>query len=259
MKVSIITAVLNNAATIKQCISSVHNQGYKNIEHIVIDSGSSDGTLDIIKRNEGNIAKWVSEHDKGMYYALNKGMEMASGDIIGFLHADDYYANDTVIELVVSHMEKYNVDSCYSDLEYIKRGNTGKVFRYWKSSSYTEELLQKGWMPPHPTFFVKKSIYDKYGGFNTDFRIAADYELILRLLGKHKISTYYISDVLVKMRMGGVSNRSLHNIIIKSSEDYKAWKTNNLNGDLFIICRKILSKIPQFFKRKIAENSMLIK
>ncbi len=180
---------------------------------------------------------------------MNKGINLATGDIIGFLHADDFYANDRVIETVVSQMTKHNVDSCYGDLLYVNKKSTEKIVRYWKSCPYKEGLFQKGWMPPHPTFFVRKELYKKYGSYNTDFKIAADYELMLRFLGKNKISTYYIPEVFIKMRVGGASNRGLKNIVLKTNEDYKAWKVNNLDSTFYAILLKTLSKVPQFFRR----------
>lgn len=249
MKVSIITAVINSSKTIEDCILSVTNQSYKDIEHMIIDGGSTDGTIDIISRHKNIIAKVVSEQDYGIYYALNKGLKLASGDIVGFLHADDYYANDKVIETVVETFKIKNVDSCYADLQYVDKNNPDKVVRYWKSSDYNYNKFKYGWMPPHPTFFVKKTIYEKYGYFNTNFRIAADYELMLRFLAKYKISAYHIPKVLIKMRMGGVSNRSLKNLLAKNYEDYKAWKANNLKRGFFTIFLKNIVKIPQFFNR----------
>jgi glycosyltransferase len=249
VKISIITAVYNNIDTIEQCINSVYAQAYNNIEHIIIDGVSSDGTLEVIKSMHNKFSRLVSEPDRGIYHALNKGIKLASGDSIGFLHADDFYADNRVIEKVVSHMERYNVDSCYGDLLYVGRKNTGRIVRYWKSCTYTEGLFQRGWMPPHPTFFVKKKVYDKLGCFNTGFKIAADYELMLRFLERSKVPTHYIPEVLVKMRTGGSSNRNIKNIAIKTYEDITAWKVNNLNGGIYTILRKNFSKIPQFFIR----------
>ena len=249
MKISIITAVFNGADAIEDCIESIASQTHKDIEHIIIDGGSTDGTLDVIQRYKDKIARVISEPDRGIYDALNKGIRLATGDIIGFLHADDVYAHDKVIETAVSQMTRYNVDSCYGDLLYVDKNNTDKIIRYWKSRPYEKGLFKRGWMPPHPTFFVKKEIYDKYGYFNSGFKIAADYELMLRFLEKHKISTHYIPEVLIKMRLGGVSNRSFKNMLIKSSEDYKAWKVNNLNMGFHTILLKNISKIPQFFNR----------
>jgi glycosyltransferase len=252
MKISLITAVLNNKDTIIDAIESISRQTYKGIEHIIIDGGSTDGTLDTIKRYNGNIARVISEPDDGIYDALNKGIGYASGDVVGALHADDFYSNDNVIRMVAEVFEKKNVDSCYGDLEYVIKGNTDRVLRHWKSSEYVPGKFKFGWMPPHPTFFVKREIYEKYGNFNTAFQVAADYELMLRLFEKHKISTHYIPEVLVKMRFGGRSNNGVRNVLIKSSEDYKAWKVNDLKDDLWPICLTIflknVSKIPQFLK-----------
>lgn len=248
MKISVITAVRNGAETLRDCIESVRNQTYP-AEHIVIDGASTDGTLDIITDYRSSISKVVSEPDNGIYDALNKGIRLASGDIIGLLHGDDFYAHDKVLGAVVDVFEKQNVDSCYGDLLYVDKNDKNKVIRYWKASEYRHGKFKYGWMPPHPTFFVKREIYEKYGLFNTNFRIAADYELMLRFLEKHIISTYYIPEVFIKMRLGGASNKSLKNLFIKSSEDYKAWKVNNLNGGLFTIFLKNFTKIPQFFMR----------
>ena len=246
MKISIITAALNNKETIEQTITSISSQVYKSFEHIIIDGGSTDGTLDVIKNN-GNLAKLVSEPDRGMYDALNKGINVSSGDVIGFLNGDDFYAHDQVLKMIRDVCEQQNVDSCYGDLQYVWNHNTNKVIRYWKSSPYAQGKFKHGWMPPHPTFFVKREIYEKYGQFNTDFQIAADYELMVRFLEKYRISTSYIPEVLIRMRVGGMSNRSLKNLFIKSYEDYKAWKVNNLDGGLFTIFLKNICKIPQFF------------
>jgi len=248
LKVSVITAVFNGAKTIQDCIKSVSGQIYPNIEHIIIDGGSTDGTLEVIKRYTEKRVNIVSEPDNGIYDALNKGIRQASGEVIGLLYSDDFYAHDRVIEKVADIFMKYNIDSCYGDLQYVDKNNPDKVIRYWKSSQYRHGKFKYGWMPPHSTFFVKKEIYNKYGYFNTNFKIAADYELMLRFLEKHKISTYYTPEVFIKMRIGGTSNRNIKNLIIKSNEDYRAWKVNNLNGGFYTILLKNLSKIPQFFK-----------
>ena len=248
MKISIITSVFNNIQTLEESIMSVLHQSYRNIEQIIIDGGSTDGTIDLLsKYNESSII--VSEPDDGIYHALNKGILLASGDIIGFLHADDFYADNHVIETVVSQMLEHNVDSCYGDLQYVHKDNPEKIIRYWKSCPYEQGSFKKGWMPPHPTFFVRKEIYKKYGMFNTDLKIAADYELMLRLLDVHNISTHYIPRVLVKMRAGGASNKSMKNILRKSYEDYRARKMNNLQGNYYAVFLKNISKIPQFLNR----------
>ncbi len=250
MKFSIITTVLNNRNTVEDCIRSIHSQSFGDIEHIVVDGGSTDGTLDVIYRHKDKIAKIISEHDNGIYDALNKGIRSASGDIIGILHSDDFYADDRVIEKVADIFSKENVDSCYGDLEYISRDNPYRVIRYWKASRYLPGSFERGWHPPHPTFFVKKWVYDKYGYFNTDFKISADYELMLRFLLKHKITTYYIPEVLIRMRIGGLSNRYFfQSWLIKSLEDRRAWRVNGLKKNIFTILLKYLIKAPQFVRR----------
>jgi glycosyltransferase len=250
MKVSVITGALNSSNTIEDSIRSVLNQSYKDIEHIIIDGGSTDGTLDIIYRYKDKIAKVISEPDNGIYDALNKGIRLASGDIVGILHSDDFYAHDRIIEKVVDIFQRENVDSCYGDLEYISRENPYRVIRYWKVSPYSQGKFENGWQLPHPTFFVKKWVYDKYGCFNTDFKISADYELMLRFLIKYRITTQYIPEVLIKMRIGGLSNkRFFRSWLIKGFEDYRAWKVNGLKQDIFTIFLKYLVKAPQFVRR----------
>ncbi len=249
MKISIITAVFNNKAFIEACMESVLCQTYKEIEYVIIDGGSTDGTLEIIKRHGSRITKLISEPDSGIYDALNKGLKAATGDVIGFLNSDDVYAHENVIKNISSAIGEHKVDSCYGDLLYVDKDNPAKVIRYWKACPYTPGLFERGWMPPHPTFFVRREVYEKFGGFNTEFRIAADYELMLRFLEKHRISTWYIPEVLVRMRSGGVSNRSIANMLRKSREDYGAWKANGLRGGVGTILLKILTKVPQFFRR----------
>ncbi len=251
MKVSVITVCFNAANTIENAIKSVLSQTYPDIEYIIIDGASIDRTLEIIRRYENNISKLITEPDNGIYDALNKGIRLSTGDIIGFLHADDFYAHENVIKKVVQCINSKNVDSCYGDLVYIDRKNPKRIIRYWKSRPYKENLFKRGWMPPHPAFFVKRWVYEKYGLFDTHFKIAADYEIMLRFLYKYKISTWYIPEVLVKMRVGGISNRNLKNIIKKSIEDYKACRINKLKGCIFTIILKNISKIPQLFRKDV--------
>lgn len=250
MKISIITDVLNARDTIEQAILSVISQTYPDIEYIVVDGASRDGTLEIINKYKHKISQLISEPDRGHFEAMNKGIKIASGDIIGFLHADDFFINDKVIENIANTFKKNNIDCLWSDLLYVNKNNTDKIIRYWKSSSYRKGLFKKGWMPPHPTFFVKKWVYEKYGYFNNDLGVAGDYELMLRFLHKHKINGYYIPQVLVKMRLGGLSNRSLKHIVKKTRQDLQAWKLNDLKGALAAVFLKNISKILQFFLRQ---------
>jgi len=249
MKISIITAVFNNQETISEAIESVLSQTYDDIEYIVIDGASTDGTVEIIKQYAGRITRFVSEPDNGIYDALNKGIALATGDVIGFLHSDDLYQHDKVIEMVAAVFKKYQVDSVYGDLNYVSKDDTDKVIRYWESGQFSLKKLRRGWMPPHPTFFVKRAVYEKAGSFDTGFKIAADYDIILRFLGKYQISTHYIPHVLIKMRVGGVSNNSLKNVLQKSKDDLRAMKKNGIGhvGSLFM---KNVSKLPQFLMRK---------
>ena len=248
MKVSIITVVYNNSNTIKDAIESVLNQTYKNIEYIIIDGASTDGTVEVIKSYGAKIDKAISEPDKGIYDAMNKGIKLATGDVVGILNSDDFYASNDIVEKVIDELQGKYVDSVYGDLVYTDAKNTNKVIRYWKSNSYKKGLFQKGWHPAHPTFFVKKEVYDKYGLFNLDFKIAADYELMLRFLEKYKISSSYIPEIFVKMRLGGESNQSIKNIIKANIESYNAWKVNKLDINPFQMLLKPLSKLLQFRK-----------
>lgn len=249
MKMTLITNVLNAEETIEESILSATNQTYEDIEYIVVDGVSKDKTLSILDKYAEKISKFISEPDKNLYDAMNKGIKLASGDIIGFLHADNLFVSDNVIKRVAEVFKQREVDAVWGDLTYVDKQNTQKTIRYWKSCAYSEGLFNKGWMPPHPAFFVKKAVYEKYGYFNTDFEISADYEIMLRFLHKHKISTAYLPKILVKMRLGGVSNRNFRNIIRKSREDIKAWKVNGLKGGIDTVFLKNISKIPQFFTR----------
>jgi len=247
MKISIITVVYNNKDTIKDAIESVLNQTYENIEYIIIDGASTDGTVEIIKSYGNKIDKFISEKDNGIYDAMNKGIKLATGDIVGMLNSDDFYASSDMIKKMVKEFKEKKVDSVYGDLVYVNAENTDKIVRYWKSKPFKEGLFKKGWHPAHPTFFIKKEIYDKYGVFNLDFKIAADYELMLRFLGKYKISSSYIPEIFVKMRTGGESNQSIKNIIIANIESYKAWKLNGLKINPIRMFAKPLSKVLQYF------------
>ncbi|MBU4445801.1 glycosyltransferase [bacterium] len=249
IKVSIITPSYNSENTIEDTIQSILCQKYKYIEHIIIDGGSTDGTLDIIKEYRDRVAYWISEPDDGIYDAMNKGIKAATGEIVGILNSDDIYADNSVIEEVVNIISIGNTDTCYGDLMYVDKDNTKKVIRQWKSGNFSKEKFKLGWAPPHPTFFVRRSIYEKYGYFkNSNFPIAADYELMLRFLYKIGCSTEYIPKVLVKMRTGGRSRPSLTNTINSNIECYRAWKINDLNPNPITFILKPLSKVNQYIK-----------
>lgn len=246
MKVSIITVVFNGAKTVEHCINSVISQSHKAIEHIIIDGGSTDGTLKITDKYSSNIAKVISEPDNGIYDAMNKGITLATGQIVGILNSDDFYVDENVLSRVAETFNNADIDSCYGDLVYVDPENTDKVLRYWKSSPYNEKLFHSGGMPPHPTFFVRRSIYEKYGSFNTDLSQAADYELMLRFMVRHGITTIYIPEVLVKMRTGGMSNVSVKNRLKANLQDRQAWKINGLKPMPWTLYMKPLSKVGQY-------------
>ncbi len=248
LKISIITVCHNSAATIEATINSVIEQSYKNIEYIIVDGKSTDKTLEILGKYKNKISKVISEKDDGIYFAINKGIALATGDVIAILHADDFYANKNVIEKVMTIFENQATDTVYGDLQYVDKTTTQKVIRDWKSGEYKTGMFFKGWMPPHPAFFVKTECYKKYGLYTTILKSAADYELMLRLLHKQNCSTTYIPEVLVKMRIGGKSNVSIKNRIIANREDKKAWLINGLTPAAFTFIRKPLSKIKQYFK-----------
>lgn len=249
MKVSIITVCLNSEETIEQTIRSVLAQTYPEIEYLVVDGGSKDRTLDIINKYRQRISRFVSEPDKGMYDAMNKGLDMASGEVIGFLNSDDLYASPQVIERVVAAMKQSGAKICWGDIVYFLSSQPDKVFRFWKSSSYEQGRFQQGWSPPHPGFFVKKEVYDQYGGFRTELGIAADYEIMLRFLEKHRVPSCYLPQVLVKMRWGGYGNRNPWRLIKGNLECYRAWSMNGMKVSSFLPIVKPLTKISQFLKK----------
>jgi glycosyltransferase len=253
MKISVITICYNSAHSIGDAIQSVLAQTYPNVEYIVVDGKSKDTTVEVIKSFGSGISKFVSEPDKGIYDALNKGIKMATGDVIGFMHSDDLYANNQILTKVAALFEKEKTDSVYGDLEYVYKDDTSKVLRYWKSGVFSLSKLKMGWMPPHPTFYVRREVYEKYGLFNTNLKISADYDTMLRFLGKHRITTAYLPEVMVRMRVGGASNRSLKNIIRKSKEDYQAIKDNSF-GSVFTLVFKNLRKVTQFIVKDKKTN-----
>lgn len=253
MKISIITVSFNAVHTIAETIDSVLNQTYGDIEYIVMDGASSDGTQELVRGHPQFklINQFISEPDFGIYDAMNKGISLASGDIIGLLNADDVYVDNTVLEQVAKVFEDQSVDACFADLVYVKKFDLTKVIRYWKSREYTSGLFEKGWMPAHPTFFARRKVYEKFGLFDLNFPRQADFELTLRYLAVHQVCTRYVPKVWVKMRLGGVSNGNLFKVISANMEAYRACKKNLLKisvAPIFIL-RKMASRIPQFFKR----------
>ena len=248
MKISIITVVWNNEKTIKDAIDSVLSQTYKNIEYIIVDGLSTDGTIEIIQSYGDKISKFISEKDKGIYDAMNKGIDLSTGDVVAFLHSDDLYESDNIIEDVIKEFKNDSlIEGIYGDLIYTDKNDISKIIRYWKSRNYHINLLKKGWMPAHPTFFLKRDVYKRFGKFDLDFKIAADYDFMLRVLVKN-IKVKYISKILYKMRIGGESNKNIKNILLKSKEDLKALKKNNIGGFTTLLMKNF-SKLNQFINK----------
>lgn len=248
MKVSIITVCFNSAATIESTIQSVINQNYPDIEYIIVDGSSTDNTIDILNRYNEQISKWISEPDNGIYHAMNKGINLSTGEIIGFLNADDVYIDETVITKIASTMHKGNYEAVYGDLIYVDSHSTNRIIRYWQTGKYRNGAFRSGWVIPHPTFFCRKNVFEKYGCFNEQLKVAADFELALRFVEKHKIQIGYIPEVLVKMRTGGKAN-ILKGMILGNREIIKSFRMNNLRISPSFFLMKPLTKISQFLKR----------
>lgn len=246
MKISIIVAVYNNK-NVSEAIDSILSQTYQDIELIVIDGGSSDGTLDIIKSYQDKVSILVSDRDSGIYDALNKGIKLATGDVIGLLHSDDFYFDNNVLTKIAQKFKDTNCDAIYGDLLYIDKNNTDKVIRYWKAKEYNFKKWLWGWMPPHPTVYIKRECFDKLGVYNLSLWGAADYELLIRFMYKNKLKVSYLPEIMVKMRIGGQSNRSFSNRLRAHLEDREAWRINNLKPYFWTILIKPIRKIPQYF------------
>ncbi len=248
LKISVVTAVFNRAATVADALASVRGQTCADVEHIVIDGASTDGTVPILQAHKAQLAVLVSEPDRGIYDALNKGIRRASGDVVGFLHADDLFESPDALACVAEAFSDPAIDAVYGDLVYVREHDPSQVVRYWRAGAFVPGCLARGWMPPHPTFYVRRSVYERLGLFDTRFRIAADYESILRFLGIGGVRPRYLPQVLVRMRLGGVSNRSLRSMARKSREDYAAMQLHGIGG-LQALVRKNLIKLPQFVAR----------
>ena len=249
IKISIITVTFNSEKTIRDTIESVHSQDYDNIEHVIIDGDSTDNTIEIVKSYGDKISYFISEKDDGIYDAMNKGIRAATGDVIGILNSDDFYPCFHVISDVVKVFEDDDPDSVYGDLIYVDKDNSDIILRYWESKDFKKCKIRRGWMLPHPTFFIKKEIYNKFGLYSIRLKSAADYEMMVRLLFKNTISVKYIPRVLVNMRNGGISNASIRNRWRANHEDYVSWKINGINPPFLLRFIKPLSKISQFFRR----------
>jgi glycosyltransferase len=248
LKVSVITAVYNSVATVGQAMASIQVQTYPYVEHIVQDGGSIDGTLEVVTQFSSPSTLVCSEPDNGIYDAINRGIASASGDVIGLMHSDDFYTHNRVLERIVKAFADPEVDGVYGDLQYVTGEKPHGVVRHWRSGEYSRSKLGRGWMPPHPTLYLRREVFDRWGLYDTNYQIAADYDAMLRYLVKGQIKLAYIPEVLVKMRVGGESNRSLGRVLLKSREDLKAIRQNGVGGVGTLACKNF-SKLPQFFKR----------
>lgn len=247
MKISVITVCYNSVETIETTIQSVKNQTYNNIEYIIIDGQSTDGSIDIVKKYENIVSHWVSEPDKGLYDAMNKGIIMATGEVIALINSDDLFCDESAIEKVMAlFKEQPNLDSIYADLYYVAQKDINKIVRTWKTGK--QRSFRSGWHPAHPTFYIKKDVYNKHGLFNLNFKLAADFEIMLRFIEKHHISTFYLQESIVKMRLGGETNRSIKNIKKGNLECLRAFEINNIKVDKFLYpLYRLLPKLKQYF------------
>ena len=248
-KVSIITVCHNSAETIRDTIESVINQDYQSIEYIIVDGDSTDGTMDIIREYGEKIDIVISEPDKGIYDAMNKGIRVASGNVVGTINSDDFYASSSSISQLIKCMDKSGSDTVYSDLVVVDAKDTNKILRYYNSGAFHPDRLRYGWMPAHPTFMVKRDLYLKYGVYKTDYKIAADYEMVVRLLHTAGASYTYLPIVVVKMRKGGASTRGLKSSWILNKEIVRACRSNGIETSLFKLVPKIPIKLMEYFRR----------
>lgn len=247
MKISLITVVYNGEGFLEDCIKSVITQDYADLEYIVIDGASTDKSLSIARKYQNQINTIVSEKDKGMYDALNKGIALASGDVIGILNADDMLASTDVISAIARTFSTSQADGVYGDLNYIDPINTAKIIRKWKGKAYSLSGIKRGWMPAHPTLYLKRNLFEKYGNYSLNFGTAADYELMLRFLYRYRIEAVYLEKLIVNMRTGGMSNASIKHRKHAFENDLKAIKENGINLPYITLFLKKIRKIQQFF------------
>ena len=250
MKITLITATYNSEKHIGCCLQSMTGQSYKNLEHLIIDGGSRDGTFEIAK-SISSVSKWISEPDKGIYDALNKGIRLATGDIIGFLHSDDLFDSPDTLQHIADAFANQEVSVVYGDSLFVDQQDINKVVRYWKSQPFKPALLQRGWMPPHPTVFMRREVYEKHGLFNINLKCSADYDYILRVFRDKTQKFEYLPEVITKMQMGGMSTGGIKNLIIKKKEDYWVLKNNQMPFPFWVLVAKNLSKIPQFIFKSV--------
>ena len=249
LKISVITVCWNSEATIEDTLKSVAAQTHPSVEHIVVDGASTDRTMEIVRKYP-HVAKVVSERDRGIYDAMNKGLALATGEVIGTLNADDFYASPDVLSAVADTFQDASVDVTYADLCYVDQNDPTRIVRYWRSSAFVPGSYRNGWCPPHPTFFVRRSAYQRFGNFDLGYRIASDVELTMRFLEKHRARFRYLQSVMVRMRLGGTTNKSIRNIFRQNREIWRALRTHGLNPSIIgFTLGKIISRGKQFVTR----------
>jgi glycosyltransferase involved in cell wall biosynthesis len=245
LKISLITVVYNAETTIRRCIESVISQNFKNVEYIIIDACSTDETNQIINQYSNYISIFRSEPDSGIYDAMNKGIKLAHGDVVGTLNADDFFSDNNVLNAIANAFIKQHSDIVYGDLDYVSPG--GKTVRKWRSGSYTHGMFNWGWMPPHPTFYCKTRLFKQLGDYDPEYGTAADYELMLRFMHTHRINSFHLNKVIVKMTIGGISNKSYRNRLKALVNDSRAMRDHNILFPLVTLLCKPLRKLFQFF------------
>lgn len=250
MKISIVTVCYNAAKTLSDTIQSVASQDHPEIEHIIVDGGSTDGSLEIISAAK-SVTQYISEPDKGIYDAMNKGISMATGEVVGMLNADDFYARTDAISLIASAFLDEKTDICYADLVYVGKDDLSRIVRYWKSKPFVPGLFKQGWMPAHPTFFIRRHYFSELGMYDLNFKLQSDFELTMRYLEVFRLYAVYLPVILIKMRVGGASNQSIQNVIKGNFEAYKSCKKNNLKISIFFNVIKVMSRLPQFWRRPV--------
>lgn len=249
MKVSIITVTFNSAATLKDTIESVAHQDYTNIEYIIIDGGSNDGTDDIVRAYSNVVSNFISEPDSGLYDAMNKGIRMATGDIVGIINSDDFYHRFDVISKVVNAFQEFRCQCVYGDVHFVKPNNLDKTVRYYSSKRFSLKGFAWGYMPAHPTFFTFRSNFERFGYYRLDYKIAADFELLVRFLYKNKLTHHYLDFDLLKMRLGGVSTASLKSTWIINQEDLRACRENGIKTNYLRLYSRYFKKILEYYPR----------
>lgn len=247
MKISIITVTYNSAATLAHTLKSVNSQDYNDIEHVLVDGGSTDETVSIIQAYP-HVAKWVSEKDKGLYDAINKGIGMASGDVIGILNSDDFFSGNHIVSLIANAFKQNNTAAVYGDIAFVKPGRLEKIVRLYSSRKFTPRRFGYGYMPAHPSFYVRRSCYHELGLYKLDYKIAADYELLMRFIYKHGIRHSYIPEILVYMRTGGVSNKNVLSRYTLNKEIIRACKENGVNTNMALLSLKYVNKVFEYIK-----------